>query len=329
MFRARRSAFTLIELLVVIAIIAILIGLLLPAVQKVREAAARTQCQNNLKQIVLASHNYASALGKLPPGYFGSYPTLDVSIPLPYIQPQCAGVLALLLPYMEQDNVLKQWQSGVPNDYFTLSKVDFGWFNYVSSATAAQSRVKSYLCPSDNAESRKTYAGILMHSYTDPAGGWTVQMGVITGGPLLTTLARSNYMGVAGYAGLVRGYEWVSGILANRTGLTMEALTGADGASNTLMFGESMTDDDKNSFGLSSSWAGVGAIPTAWGLPTGNQTGWWHFSSKHASVVQFAMGDGSVRGIRRGFSSGPQFDTFVFMSGWRDGQRFDPTLISN
>src|SRR5262249_26596924 len=105
-FRLRR-AFTLIELLVVIAIIAILIGLLLPAVQKVREAAARIKCGNNLHQMTLAVHNFADTNnGKMPPG-IGTFPQPNQGRCGGTTSSGWGGALFFLLPYVEQDNLYK------------------------------------------------------------------------------------------------------------------------------------------------------------------------------------------------------------------------------
>jgi prepilin-type N-terminal cleavage/methylation domain-containing protein/prepilin-type processing-associated H-X9-DG protein len=123
--RTPRSGFTLIELLVVIAIIAVLIGLLLPAVQKVREAAARAQCQNNLKQIGLGLHNYHDARQVMPPGY-------SATAPYPGTMPGW-GWAAHTLPFIEQDALFRQLDLRQP----------------VETQSAVRTVVTTYLCPSD------------------------------------------------------------------------------------------------------------------------------------------------------------------------------------
>jgi prepilin-type N-terminal cleavage/methylation domain-containing protein len=128
----RRPAFTLTELLVVIAIMAVLIGLLLPAVQRVREAAARAACANNLKQIGLACHNYESAKGSLPPSRRGVAEG-----------PSWAW---LLLPYLEQENLYKQWPEGWPYPGVAPGQADQADLATMKSVLGTP--VPTYFCPS-------------------------------------------------------------------------------------------------------------------------------------------------------------------------------------
>lgn len=293
---SRRRGFTLIELLVVVAIIAVLIGLLVPAVQKVREAALKTQCQNNLHQIAIACHNYHGSFKALPQGVQYDYPFYYWSW------------LAQITPFVEQDTIYNQaygWAIGPNWQWWPWG--DF-WDTPPTSPPnpALAESVKLYTCPADNRSLKATYVGI--------AG---------------MSVAFTSYLGNAGTVGDFSDPK-PNGVMFWQSYVRLTDIE--DGTAETVLIGERPPDSD---FNLGWWFAGAGWDGSGIGdvLMGSNEVGYlnWvntggefgtpncpnsslnyqngnvfdpcsqvHFWSLHTGGSHFAMSDGSVRFLAYG-----------------------------
>jgi prepilin-type N-terminal cleavage/methylation domain-containing protein len=326
--RARRG-FTLIELLVVIAIIAILIGLLLPAVQKVREAAARSKCMNNLKQIALACHGYNDVNNTLPPAYLvgrgiGSTDRTNIG----------PNFLVLILPGVEQGALYNQVSTSIQNYQQFSPPSTTGGSNDQNWRAIRGTVLATYTCPSEalgstpfngvgNNWARGNYGANMGPGSADEAARGGSVTRAIPGG--------SN--------------QTAAGVLVVNGGTTMGGLTNSDGLSNTIMVthlraGPS-AGDARGTWALGIPGASSVAL-TPQGdclgpnhAPDGSddvlgcdskpnmQMGCWNGGdgqatsrSQHTGGVVSAMGDGTVRFVRDSVS----VTNWYFMLSSRDGQ---------
>jgi|LakMenE18May11ns_1017448.scaffolds.fasta_scaffold9764386_2 prepilin-type N-terminal cleavage/methylation domain-containing protein len=312
----RPKGFTLVELLVVIAIIGILVGLLLPAVQAAREAARRMQCTNNMKQLGLASHNFESAMKKLP---YGKHRWSHI------------GPLVQILPYLEQSNIYNQLNpliynvTPASNTVSPLAGAGTGLVAFwPTTFNTARLRVNSFECPSDPSlyDAATAIAFDVGQGNITPIGGATIRGAGSINGYTSASLRNSgglpgltNYMPTAGTLGKYNitnpaslshpFYANHDGPFSLEQGLGFGALT--DGTSNTVLYAEvtggfSLSGDTTTpSLGnrtWSLSWFNATAMPSYWSAT--KKPDLFSYSSFHTGTINVVLGDGAVRSLRSG-----------------------------
>jgi prepilin-type N-terminal cleavage/methylation domain-containing protein/prepilin-type processing-associated H-X9-DG protein len=284
--RARRPGFTLIELLVVIAIIAVLIALLLPAVQAAREAARRAQCNNNLKQIGLALHNYHQVNNAFPYGT-GICCT-----------PAGGNWSTFVLPYMEQQNI------------YNMLNQNLG-YNTVFNSSAVRTVINSLICPSDPAANTPVTTRFAAHDASPAMMLWYPT----SMGPTMMDycdFCPNKNPGPTNYC--CQGYNFGTngngstippGTFAGIFGRTTHAVginEVTDGLTNTFLAGETLPGDCTFMGVFSQNFPLSGTIIPINTFEKAVDTNWWRtcgYKSKHPGGANMLMGDGSTRFIKQ------------------------------
>jgi prepilin-type N-terminal cleavage/methylation domain-containing protein len=282
-----RCGFTLVELLVVISIIAVLIGILLPAVQRVREAANRIRCANNLHQIGLAMHNYEAANETLPPSR---------------IHGEGPSWAWLILPNLEQDNLYRQWD-------FARNQL-----NEIAAETL-QAAVPQYFCPS-----RRPVSGEPVKAFFQPTN--CLATDGVRGAPG-DYAACIGSVGIDEPTPLPGGAKvYPDGAFQREPGLPLAALT--DGLSNTLLVGEKHIPQghlrdypwDCSVFDGHQWVCHTRAAGPDFPIATDNKADVWSFGSSHPGICQFLFADGSVHRLKSNMNP----VTLGLLANRQDGQ---------
>ena len=265
--RNKLPGFTLVELLVVIAIIAILIALLVPAIQKVRAAASKTACQNNLKQLGLACHNYHDTFKTLPPAVRIINPDSDYLVASAYRSPGFGpNWLVYLLPYMEQSALFESVEPAIAN-FVPSDGQDQGW------RVVRDQAIPGFVCPSDPIGPDVGFSRNLNHAPAS-VGPWARGSYAANAGPnwLYDSIggASTPYMvdpkSPSGPASLPAG-----GVMCINWGVSLAELTAEDGTANTIMINEiriGLTANDRRG-----TWAmGLGGASITCGVAVGQST---------------------------------------------------------
>ena len=333
-----RNGFTLVELLVVIAIIGILIGMLLPAVQQVREAARRTSCANNIRQIALACHNYESAFGEFPDGFYqvdhqelvtAGVATPESSSPSgnPYtIRYFGHTVFAKILPYVEQNNVYDLWDFTDHADNAKQNSVN-PVTGLLDQGAPSAADIPVYVCPSDGFE--QTVVELDVTGTARPLGWFGVtsyagNLGTFSGYFGDQDLQDNGIMFFTGPNS--QAFSSQSNLVDDADPTEMGSII--DGTSNTIMFGEKYHRDQvfddvlvpsRSRYPIAKvaawGWFGGGRghnhvlgssrVPINYELPEGTPDDWEPkderlsaFGSGHPGGANFAFSDGSTTFLR-------------------------------
>jgi prepilin-type N-terminal cleavage/methylation domain-containing protein/prepilin-type processing-associated H-X9-DG protein len=338
MIKTHRRAFTLTELLVVIAIIGVLIALLLPAVQRIREAANRTQCANNLHQIGLAMHNYHDSEGRLPPGLNNWWP--QTYVPARPHALDCWRML--ILPYLEGDNLWRQAVAleqvgslpppvdpcppGTPPQYWTPAiSYEFIWDSSGRYCGPFATVVPVFCCPSDS----RTLQTVQSEGWSVSLSGYLGVNGIDLWAWSTTPTGPDDLRGVLVPTNKYRGDTGLRDIPASTRGARLADIT--DGTSKTLLIGEKPPGHSldfgwafgcwgQDGEGTLDSTLGVNevnlqqsGIPEMDACPPGpyyfsagridNPCDQFHYYSLHPGGANFLFADGSVRFLNYGIEN--------------------------